>query len=130
MNERGKKTTVHKSGPSNILVDRTKSMFKLSIFVLSFAVKDEFPNSNVWVREEPVLSHNFWSILLKLFRSMQRALLYKGQWRKKWITGSTSLPQLHKGLIESWKLCLNLCSRKWLRPSRNLVIYLIPIGLW
>ena len=130
MNERGKKTTVHKSGPSNILVDRTKSMFKLSIFVLSFAVKDDFPNSNVWVREEPVLSHNFWSILLKLFTSMQRAILYKGQWRKKWITGSTSLPQLHKGLIESWKLCLNLCSRKWLRPSRNLVIYLIPIGLW
>ena len=56
--------------------------------------------------------------------------LYKGLWRKKWITNSTSFPQLHIGLIESWKLCLNLCSRKCLRPSWVLVIYLIPIGLW
>ena len=29
-----------------ILVDRTKSMVKLIVFVLSFEVKDEFPNSN------------------------------------------------------------------------------------
>ena len=35
------------SGPSNPLVDRTKSMVKLIIFVLSFVVKDEFPNSNI-----------------------------------------------------------------------------------
>ena len=43
----GKKITVHKSGPSSLLVDRTKSMVKLIIFVLSFVVKDEFPNSNI-----------------------------------------------------------------------------------
>ena len=43
----GKKITVHKGGPSNLLVDRTKSMVKLIIFVLSFVVKDEFPNSNI-----------------------------------------------------------------------------------
>ena len=42
-----KKITVHKSGSSNLLVDRTKSMVKLIIFVLSFVVKDEFPNSNI-----------------------------------------------------------------------------------
>ena len=42
-----KKITVHKSGPSNLLVDRTESMVKLIIFVLSFVVKDEFPNSNI-----------------------------------------------------------------------------------
>ena len=134
MNERGekkeKKIAFHKSGSSNLLVDRTKSIVKLIIFVLSFVVKDESPNSNIWVREVSVLSNNLWSILLKLFRSVQRSLLYKGQWRKKWIADSTSLPQLHIGLIESWKLCLNLCSRKWLRPSRILVIYLTPIGLW
>ena len=44
---RKRKITVHKSGPFNLLVDRTKSMVKLIIFVLSFVVKDEFPNSNV-----------------------------------------------------------------------------------
>ena len=44
---RGGGITVHKSGPSNLLVDRTKLMVKLIIFVLSFVVKDEFPNSNI-----------------------------------------------------------------------------------
>ena len=43
---------------------------------------------------------------------------------------SRSWPQLHKGSIVSWKLCLNLCSLKWLRPSLSLVISLIPSGLW
>ena len=47
MLEEKKKITVHKSGPSNLLVDRTKSMVKLIIFVLPFVVKDEFPNSNI-----------------------------------------------------------------------------------
>ena len=28
------------------------------------------------------------------------------------------------------KLCLNLCSLKWLTPSVSLVISLIPLGLW
>ena len=28
-----------------------------------------------------------------------------------------------------WKLCLNLCSRKWLRPRCSLVRYLIPLQL-
>ena len=126
----GKETTIYKSGPSNHLVDRAKSMVKFIIFVLPIVVKDEFPNSNIWAKEVSVLSNNLWSILLKLLRTVQRSLLYKGQWRKKWVADSTSLPQLHIGLIESWKLCLNLCSRKWLRPSRILVIYLIPKGLW
>ena len=127
--EKRKKIAFHKSGPSNLLVDRTKSMVKLIIYVLSFVVRDEFPNSNIWVREVLVLSNNLWSILRKLFSSMQRSLLYKGQWRKKWIVDSTSFLQLHIGLTESWKLCLNSCSHKWLRPSRILVIYLTPIGL-
>ena len=43
---RGEKNTVHKSGPSSLLVYRTKSMAELVIFVLPFIVKDEFPNSN------------------------------------------------------------------------------------
>ena len=43
---------------------------------------------------------------------------------------SKPLPQFHIGLTESWKLCLNLCSRRCLRPSRIRVIYLTAIGLW
>ena len=129
MSERGEKITIHKSGPSNLLVDKTKSLVKFVIFVVSFVVKDELPNSSIWVKKMSVLSKNLGSVLLKLFRSVERSLLYKAQWKKKWITDSTSLPQLHIGLIESWKLCLNLCSHKWLRPNRIFVIYLIPIGL-
>ena len=41
-----------------------------------------------------------------------------------------SSPQLQIGLRVSWKLCRNLCSRRWLRPNLNLVINLIPLGLW
>ena len=36
----------------------------------------------------------------------------------------------HIGLSTSWKLCLNLCSRRWLSPYRTRAIYLIKIGLW
>ena len=110
----------------NLLVDRTKSIVKLIIFVLPFSEKYEFANSNVWVPEVSALSNNLWSILLRLFRSVQRSLLYKGQSRKNWITDSIPLPQLHIRLIDFWKLRLNL----WLRPSQILVIHLIPIGLW
>ena len=41
-----------------------------------------------------------------------------------------SSPQLQVGLRVSWKLCQNLCSRRWLRPNLSLVITLIPLGLW
>ena len=41
------------------------------------------------------------------------------------------MPRLHvhRGFIESLKLCLNLCSLRWLNPSRSLVINLSPSGL-
>ena len=42
-----KNITFLKNGTSNLLVDKTKSVVKLIIFVLLFLVKAEFPNSNV-----------------------------------------------------------------------------------
>ena len=42
----------------------------------------------------------------------------------------TSNLQLEIGFGKSWKLSLNLCSRKWLRTSLSLVINLIALGLW
>ena len=53
-----------------------------------------------------------------------------GQWRRKWHVFSTSQPQVQSGFNVSWKLFLNLCSWRWLSPSRNLVKYLIPFRLW
>ena len=55
---RVKKITIHKSDLLNLLLNRTKSVVKLTVYVLSFVVNDEFLNSNVKVREESVLSNN------------------------------------------------------------------------
>ena len=43
---------------------------------------------------------------------------------------SGSKLQVQKGLTQSSKLWLNLCSFKWLNPNLNLVSNLIPDGLW
>ena len=51
------------------------------------------------------------------------------QWGKL-IVVSIPLMLLHSGSIESWKLCLNLCSFRWVNPVLNLLRYLIPRGLW
>ena len=65
-----------------------------------------------------------------VLRRVRLSVLHMGQWRRKCAVDSISKPQLQNGFKESWKLCLNLCSRKWLKPSRSLVINLIPLGLW
>ena len=77
-----------------------------------------------------VLSTRLLSRLLKLLKKVLLSLINKGQWRRKWVVDSISWPQLHKGLIESWKLCLKLFSVKWVEPGQNLVIILIPWVLW
>ena len=128
--QKKQKNTVCKSGAFNLVVDRTKSVAKWIIFMLFFVLKAVLPNIKVCISQKLVLSNKLWSILTKLLRGMQRSLLYSGQWCKKWMADSISLPQLHMGLIVSWKLCLNICSCRWLRPSRIRVIYLIAIGLW
>lgn len=47
-----------------------------------------------------------------------------------WVVVSISYPQAQIGLRQSWKQCLKLCSRRWLRPRCNLVLNLIFLGLW
>ena len=69
-------------------------------------------------------------ILLILVKRVCLGVWRLGQWRKKCAVVSISLPQSHNGFRVSWKQCLNLWSRRWLRPSRNLVGSLIPYGLW
>ena len=48
------------------------------------------------------------------------------QRRKKWEVDSISRLQEHSELIVSWKLCLNSCSLRWLKPTRSLVNSFIP----
>ena len=48
------------------------------------------------------------SIFLILVKRDCLAHWKRGQWRRKWVVVSISRPQTHIGLIQSWKLCLNL----------------------
>ena len=68
--ETEKNITIPKIDPSNILVNRIKSIVKLVIFVLSFVLKAVLPNSKVSVSEKLVRSNNVWSMLTKLLRSV------------------------------------------------------------
>ena len=72
----------------------------------------------------------FLSVLPIMFKRVDLSFEKLGQWRSKWADVSVSLPQLQIGLSESWKLCLNLCSWGWLKPSLNLVKNVTPLGLW
>ena len=69
-------------------------------------------------------------MLPMIFKKVDLSFEKLRQWRRKWADDSISLPLLHIGLSVSWKLCLNLCSRRWLKPNLNLVNNLTPLGLW
>ena len=69
-------------------------------------------------------------ILFSLFKWVWLWVVKFGPWRKKWTVDSRSFPQLHKGSTESWKLCLNLCSFKWLKPVLKRVRSFSPNGLF
>ena len=109
---------------------KIKSIVAFKMSELVMISKDGFPYNNVWVKEESVISNNLQSMFLIVLRREDRSLLYMGQWSKKCVVDSTSAPHLHNGFSESWKLYLNLYSRRWLRPRRSLVRNLIPCGLW
>ena len=71
--DKKKKKNTHKSGSSNLLVDKTKSIVKLIIFVFTIALKVVLPNSKICVSEKSVLSNSVWSMLTKLLRSVRRS---------------------------------------------------------
>ena len=84
----------------------------------------------VSVTWESSLIKMFLSMLPMISRKVDLSFEKLGQWRRKWADVSISLPQLQIGLSESWKLCLNLCSWRWLKPNLNLVNNLTHLGLW
>ena len=70
-------------------------------------------------------------LALIFFSLFQRVCLWFvkfEQWRKEWTVDSISFPQVHKGSILSWKLCLNLCSFKWQKPTLRRVRSFSPNG--
>lgn len=61
-----------------------------------------------------------------LLRKVDLSSEWFGHEIRKWEVVSTYFPNCKM----DWKLCLNLCSRRWLNPSRSLVIKFTPIGSW
>ena len=113
-----------------------------SSFIKSFSRKNIFNSciKNICIRicikwitakkKSSQKSRRLLSMFSMVLTRVRLSVIYLGQWRRKRAVDSISKPQLQNGFKESWKLCLNLCSRKWLKPSRSLVINLIPLGLW
>ena len=94
-----------------------------------FKSNNELPSSSVAVKKDSFVSINLQLILLRGFTKVILLSSNKAQWSKKGDVDSISIPQIQKGLIQFWKLWLNLYSRRWLSPRRSRVISLVPLWL-
>ena len=119
-----------KRGHLNRSVDIRYSIVAFNMSLLTVKLKLGLPYRNVWINWSLPWDKICLLIFLILFKRVCLGVWKLGQWRKKCVVVSVSLPQSHNGFRVSWKQCLNLWSRRWLRPSRNLVRSLIPYGLW
>ena len=109
-----------KSGSSNLSVERIYSIVALRTFVLVSVSNELLPKRRVLIKTGSQRSRRLLSMFTRVLRRVRLSIIYVGQWRRKCAVDSLSKPQLQNGFKKSWKLCLNLCSRKWLKPSRSL----------
>ena len=114
----------------NRSVDIRCSIAAFNMSLLTVKLKLGLPYRKVWINWSSRWDKICSLIFLTLFKWVCLEVWKLGQCRKKCVAVSESLPQSHNGFRVSWKQCLNLWSRRWLRPSRNLVRSLIPYGLW
>ena len=116
-----KKKQYQNNGTKNLFVVIMYSIEAFKMRLLSIARSFESPkrsNSTFkWLRK-------FLKDELMLNMSMKRYLRVFSK-LKKCLLSSTFKLQLHKGFEVSRKPCLNLCSFKWLKRRRNLLIDLI-----
>ena len=92
--------------------------------------KSGLPNKSILTTE---FSFSAKILSLILFSKCKRVCLWVvrfAQWRRKWAVDSISFPKVHKGSTESCKLCLNLCSFKWLKPILRRARNVSPDGLF
>ena len=119
-----------KNDSSNLLVERIYSIAAFRTFVLVFVSNELLPKRRVLIKTGSQRSTRLLSVFTRVLRRVRLSITYVEKRRRKCAVDSISKPQLQNGFKESCKLYLNLCSRKWLKPSRSLVINLIPLGLW
>ena len=103
-------------------------------FIKSFSRKNIFNSCieniciSICIKTGSQRSRRLLSMFTRVLRRVRLSIIYVGQWRRCAVD-SISKQQLQNGFKKSWKLCLNFCSRKWLKPSRSLVINVILLGL-
>ena len=117
-------------GHLNRSVDIRYSVVAFNMSLSTVKLQFELPYRNVWINWPSLWDKICSLIFLILFKSVCLGVWKRGQWRKKCVAVSVSLRQSHKIFRVSWKQCLNLWSRRWLRPSRNFIKSSIPYGLW
>ena len=119
-----------KMEPSNLWVDMMYSTVEFKMTVLEELLRVLSPKRKIFVTAASLDSKILQLILFILFRRVNLSFMKIGQWSRRGVEFSISLPQRQIGLRQSWKLCLNPCSWRWLKPKHNLVNSLIPLGLW
>ena len=103
-----------KSGSSNLLVEGIYSIVALKTFVLASVSNELLPKRRVLIKTGSQRSTRLLSVFTRVLRRVRLSITYVEKRRRKCAVDSISKPQLQNGFKESWKLCLNLCSCKWL----------------
>ena len=103
----------------------------LSMRVFADISKEAWPKRRIWVNIESLVFVKELSISFINWAQEGASLISRqGVVKSICVFVSTSRPHEQNGFKVSWKLCLNLCSRKWLKPRCSLVRYLVPFQLW
>ena len=104
-------------GHLNRSLDIRYSIDAFNISLLTVKLQLRLSYRKVWINWSWPWDKICSLIFLILFKWVCLGVWKLGQWRKKFVVVSVSLPQSHNGSRVSWKQCLNLWSRRWLRPS-------------
>ena len=114
--------------------NRFREFFR--IFIISivaskinlFSSKKESPYKSISF----LLSSDLNSKLLQIdFSLLVRSIRWWWKWwqdKRQCVVSSFSMLKEYSGLESPWKLCLNLCSFRWLKPNLKLVRNLSPFG--
>ena len=98
-------------------------------FVLAFVSNEILPKRRVLIKTGSQRCRRLLAMFFMVLRRVCLSVIYMGEWRRKCAVQYPN-HNYRMGFKSLWKLCLSLCSHKWLKPSRSLVINLIPLRLW
>ena len=114
------------SNSSGLLLSSMKGIEDVIILRLISLGKPLLPSNNARIISFSLIFRI--SELIALSSSKKTFRWFEKFWQriKKWYVSSASIEQGHNGFNASWKLFLDLCSLKWLKPTRRRVNNLKP----